>query len=143
MVVEAAVAAPNDDAPPNTAPPPLTPQLTPNAEGYPPQRLQTLLLAEEAAHRETQKELELELAAHDETAEKMVLLQQQLEMALQELAAQERRAKQQQDVSIPSNASAHAERMLREEAYLAARLAFVQHDLSKAKEARRDAPLSI
>ena len=44
---------------------------------------------------ETIKDLEVERAAHDETAEKMVQLQQRLEVTLQELANLERYTKRQ------------------------------------------------
>ena len=46
--------------------------------------LQQLLARERSAHAETSKDLQVERAAHDETAEKMVQLQQRLEVTLQE-----------------------------------------------------------
>jgi DNA repair exonuclease SbcCD ATPase subunit len=72
---------------------------------------------------ETAKDLQLERAAHDETAEKMVQLQQRLEVALQELANLERFTKQQQQ---PTSALPNVERLLKEESYLQARLLYVQ-----------------
>lgn len=67
----------------------------------------------------------MERAAHDETAEKMVQMQQRLEVTLQELANLERFAKKQQQVSV-TNAEPDVERLLKEESYLKARLLFVQ-----------------
>merc|ERR1719198_1932342 len=80
--------------------------------------LQQLLVRERAAHAETSKDLQVERAAHDETAEKMVQLQQRLEVTLQELANLERFTKRQQHVECPPESSKQMERLLREEAYL-------------------------
>lgn len=67
--------------------------------------------------------MQVERAAHDETAEKMVQLQQRLEVTLQELANLERfTKKQQQTASAPPN----VEQLLKEESYLKARLLYVQ-----------------
>ena len=49
-------------------------------------KLQQLLMSERAAHTETMNDLQVERAAHDDTAEKLVELQQRLEVTLQELS---------------------------------------------------------
>ena len=78
------------------------------------------------AQAETSKDLQVERAAHDETAEKMVQLQQRLEVTLQELANLERFTKRQQTVAAPPDTAPHVERLLKEESYLKSRLLFVQ-----------------
>ena len=75
---------------------------------------------------ETSKDLQVERAAHDETAEKMVQLQQRLEVTLQELANLERFTKRQQTVAAPAGAVPHVDRLIKEESYLKSRLLFVQ-----------------
>ena len=96
--------------------------------------LQQLLARERAAHAETNKDLQVERAAHDETAEKMVQLQQRLEVTLQELANLERFTKRQQQITPPPAGTApHIERMLKEESYLKSRLSFVQQELAEAR----------
>lgn len=95
--------------------------------------LQQLLQRERAAHAETSKDLQVERAAHDETAEKMVQLQQRLEVTLQELANLERFTKRQQTVAAPAGTPPHVERLLKEESYLKSRLLFVQQELSEAR----------
>uniref|UniRef100_A0A7S2HBT0 Uncharacterized protein n=1 Tax=Haptolina brevifila TaxID=156173 RepID=A0A7S2HBT0_9EUKA len=95
--------------------------------------IQQLLQREQAAHAETTKDLEVERAAHDETAEKMVQLQQRLEVTLQELANLERFTKRQQYVESAPQKPSHIERLLKEESYLKARLVFVQQELSEAR----------
>ena len=87
---------------------------------------------------ETIKDLEVERAAHDETAEKMVQLQQRLEVTLQELANLERYTKRQQSVASTPGATSTEERLLKEEAYLKSRLTFVQQvrETSAASRAR-------
>ena len=49
-------------------------------------KLQELLLRERTAHAEAKNDLQVERDAHDDTAEKMVELQQRLEVTLQELS---------------------------------------------------------
>mmetsp|Transcript_8573 Transcript_8573/g.14462 ORF Transcript_8573/g.14462 Transcript_8573/m.14462 type:complete len:198 (+) Transcript_8573:148-741(+) len=96
-------------------------------------RLQELLLQERTAHVETQRELQVERAAHDETAEKMVEMQHKLEVTLQELANLERYVKRQQQAKAPAglvNKSA-VEKLLREEAYLKSRLVYVQQEVQQ------------
>ena len=78
------------------------------------------------------KDLQVERAAHDETAEKMVQLQQRLEVTLQELANLERFTKRQQP-SAPPGTPTHIEKLLKEEMYLKSRLSYVQAELSDAK----------
>merc|ERR1719198_768951 len=95
--------------------------------------LQQLLVRERAAHAETSKDLQVERAAHDETAEKMVQLQQRLEVTLQELANLERFTKRQQTVPTPAGTPPHVERLLKEESYLKSRLLFVQQELAEAR----------
>merc|ERR1712224_934578 len=95
--------------------------------------LQHLLARERAAHAETNKDLQVERAAHDETAEKMVQLQQRLEVTLQELANLERFTKRQQTVAAPAGTTPHMERLLKEESYLKSRLLFVQQELADAR----------
>ena len=95
-------------------------------------KLQELLLRERTAHAEAKNDLQVERDAHDDTAEKMVELQQRLEVTLQELSNLERFVKRQQVVAgaaAGAGASdARAERLLKEEAYLKSRLAFVQQE---------------
>ena len=100
-------------------------------------KLQELLLRERTAHAEAKNDLQVERDAHDDTAEKMVELQQRLEVTLQELSNLERFVKRQQVVAgaaAGAGASdARAERLLKEEAYLKSRLAFVQQELAAAR----------
>jgi len=100
--------------------------------------LQQLLTRERAAHAETSKDLQVERAAHDETAEKMVQLQQRLEVTLQELANLERFTKRQQTIATPSGTPPHVERLLKEESYLKSRLLFVQQELAEARGIKTD-----
>ena len=110
--------------------------------------LQQLLARERAAHAETSKDLQVERAAHDETAEKMVQLQQRLEVTLQELANLERFTKRQQSVATPSGTPPHVERLLKEESYLKSRLLFVQqasdasHTVADSRPPASPPPLS-
>lgn len=99
--------------------------------------LQALLVRERAAHAETTKDLQVERAAHDETAEKMVQLQQRLEVTLQELANLERFTKRQQTVTVPPGTAPHVERLRKEESYLKSRLLFVQQELADAHGAAK------
>ena len=85
------------------------------------------------AQAETSKDLQVARAAHDETAEKMVQLQQRLEVTLQELANLERFTKRQQTVAAPPDTAPHVERLLKEESYLKSRLSFVQQELAEAR----------
>lgn len=102
--------------------------------------LQALLQRERSAHAETSKDLQVERVAHDETAEKMVQLQQRLEVTLQELANLERFTKRQQPVSAPPGTPLQIERLLKEEAYLTQRLQMVRRDLTEARgDAQRPA----
>jgi len=95
-------------------------------------RLQELLIAERTAHAETLTELQVERAAHDETAERMVEMQHKLEVTLQELANLERFVKRQQQVDLPSDArGSQVEKLVREEAYLKSRLVYVQQELGQ------------
>ena len=64
-------------------------------------KLQQLLMTERAAHQETMNDLQVERAAHDDTAEKLVELQQRLEVTLQELSNLERYVKRQEHVPNP------------------------------------------
>ena len=96
------------------------------------------LKVEQQRHSATAKDLEVERAAHDETAERMVELQQRLEVTLQELANLERFSKQQQQPSVPADAPAQLERLLKEEAYLQSRLRFVQQELVAVRGAAED-----
>ena len=106
-------------------------------------KLQELLLRERTAHAEAKNDLQVERDAHDDTAEKMVELQQRLEVTLQELSNLERFVKRQQVVAgaaAGAGASdARAERLLKEEAYLKSRLAFVQQKLAARAAAARAA----
>ena len=97
-----------------------------------PEMLMQLLQRERVAHAETSKDLQVERAAHDETAEKMVQLQQRLEVTLQELANLERFTKRQQTVPAPAGTPPHVERLLKEESYLKSRLLFVQQACARA-----------
>ena len=106
-------------------------------ESAPPDLLRRLLVGERAAHENALQDLEVERAAHDETAEKMVQLQQRLEVTLQELANLERFTRRQQSVpSSGSTAGTATERLLKEEAYLKSRLRFVQQELNGARGAQ-------
>ena len=97
-----------------------------------------------ARQAETNKDLQVERAAHDETAEKMVQLQQRLEVTLQELANLERFTKRQQTVNAPAGTPPHIERLLKEESYLKSRLLFVQQvHAAKQKNPRRAAALAL
>lgn len=90
-------------------------------------KMTRLLKKNELQQAETEKELQVERAAHDETAEKMVQLQQRLEVTLQELANLERFTKRQQTVQTTvADAPPNVERLLKEESYLKSRLLFVQ-----------------
>ena len=93
-------------------------------------KLQELLLRERTAHAEAKNDLQVERDAHDDTAEKMVELQQRLEVTLQELSNLERFVKRQQVVAGAAAGAgaraARAERLLKEEAYLKSRLAFAE-----------------
>lgn len=103
--------------------------------------LQQLLARERAAHAETSKDLQVERAAHDETAEKMVQLQQRLEVTLQELANLERFTKRQQTVAAAPGTVPQVERLLKEESYLKSRLLFVQQARTPpTSRARRAGP---
>eukprot|EP00908_Phaeocystis_cordata_P012967 Transcript_2401.p5 GENE.Transcript_2401~~Transcript_2401.p5 ORF type:complete len:131 (-),score=51.30 Transcript_2401:864-1256(-) len=85
-------------------------------------------------------DLQVERAAHDDTAEKLVELQQRLEVTLQELSNLERFVKRNEAIA---NAGAHppaAERLLKEEAYLKSRLVFVQQELATAGAAADASP---
>ena len=87
---------------------------------------------------ETTKDLQVERAAHDETAEKMVQLQQRLEVTLQELANLERFTKRKQTLDTTvADGPPNIERLLKEESYLNSRLLFVQQELADVRgEAR-------
>lgn len=93
-------------------------------------RLQQFLTEEQRAHEYTKNELQVERAAHDETAEKMVELQHRLEVTLQELANLERFVKMQQQVPVAPDTPQQRERLLREESYLKSRLSYVQSELN-------------
>jgi hypothetical protein len=94
------------------------------------------------------KDLQVERAAHDETAEKMVQLQQRLEVTLQELANLERFSKRQQP-NAPPGTPTQIEKLLKEEMYLKSRLSYVQAELSDARHragaepAEKDEDMSI
>merc|ERR1740138_285598 len=92
------MAPPEDDADLSTDAPPSAPPAADALADSSTSTLQQLLARERAAHAETNKDLQVERAAHDETAEKMVQLQQRLEVTLQELANLERFTKRQQTV---------------------------------------------
>lgn len=101
-------------------------------------KLQQLLVSERAAHAETMSDLQVERAAHDDTAEKLVELQQRLEVTLQELSNLERYVKRQEPVANPGTHPHGVERLLKEEAYLKSRLVFVQQELVSARAAAAD-----
>lgn len=82
---------------------------------------------------ETMNDLQVERAAHDDTAEKLVELQQRLEVTLQELSNLERYVKRNEQVPNPGAHPPAVERLLKEESYLKSRLVFVQHELSAAR----------
>ena len=94
------------------------------------------------------KDLQVERAAHDETAEKMVQLQQRLEVTLQELANLERFSKRQQP-NAPPGTPTQIEKLLKEEMYPKSRLSYVQAELSDARHragaepAEKDEDMSI
>ncbi len=83
------------------------------------------------------QELEVERAAHEETAAHMVMLQQRLEVTIQELANLERYVRASREPPGSSAAqrlsddekAANAERLRKEESYLKSRLDFVQGEL--------------
>ena len=96
-------------------------------------KLQDMLTREQASHRETQHELQIERAAHDDTAERLVEMQQRLEATLQELSNLERFVKGCSACSsVPSNTPPEREPLLKEEAYLQSRLRFVQEELTSS-----------
>merc|ERR1712232_544132 len=96
-------------------------------------KLQDMLTREQASHRETQHELQIERAAHDDTAERLVEMQQKLEATLQELSNLERFVKGCSACSsVPSNTPPEREPLLKEEAYLQSRLRFVQEELTSS-----------
>ena len=105
-------------------------------------KLQQLLVSERAAHAETMNDLQVERAAHDDTAEKLVELQQRLEVTLQELSNLERYVKRQEPVPNPGTHPHGVERLLKEEAYLKSRLVFVQQELVSARAAAADGSAS-
>lgn len=101
-------------------------------------KLQQLLMSERAAHTESMNDLQVERAAHDDTAEKLVELQQRLEVTLQELSNLERYVKRQEPVPNPGTHPHGIERLLKEEAYLKSRLVFVQQELVSARATAAD-----
>lgn len=76
-------------------------------------KLQDMLTREQASHRETQHELKIERAAHDDTAERLVEMQHRLEATLQELSNLERFVKGCSACSsVPSNTPPEREPLL-------------------------------
>lgn len=98
-------------------------------------KLQSLLAAERSERADVASELQVERAAHDETAEKMVELKHKLEVTLQELANLERFVKRQEQLPAGQSHSPSVEKLLREEAYLKSRLLYVQQELAQVRDA--------
>eukprot|EP00326_Haptolina_ericina_P026486 CAMPEP_0181185414 /NCGR_PEP_ID=MMETSP1096-20121128/9491_1 /TAXON_ID=156174 ORGANISM="Chrysochromulina ericina, Strain CCMP281" /NCGR_SAMPLE_ID=MMETSP1096 /ASSEMBLY_ACC=CAM_ASM_000453 /LENGTH=126 /DNA_ID=CAMNT_0023274249 /DNA_START=20 /DNA_END=400 /DNA_ORIENTATION=- len=85
---------------------------------------------------ELAKELEVERTAHDETAEQLVDAQERLEVTVQELANLERFTKDQHVQPDEGPLELQLARLLKEEAYLKSRLAYVQQEIKVLDPAR-------